>query len=97
MGLFAKLIAERATAPIKREVERHALDLKQKATSYGIGAALAAGAAIVALLGLGFAFASAAVALALVMPLWAALLVVTAVLFVIAGILGAVAAHRLRR
>jgi membrane protein implicated in regulation of membrane protease activity len=55
-----------------------------------------AAAGVVALLALGFAAAAGAAALALVMPTWAAILIVAAVLLAIAGVLVLVARRAIR-
>ena len=65
--------------------------------SLGLGIALLVVAGVCALLMIGFAFATAAAALATFMPTWLALLVVTAFLAVLCGVLGLVGVGRIRR
>jgi len=96
LGAAAKQVAEHASALTRLEVELAQLELKQKAQSLGIGVGLGAGAAVMALYGFGFLLATAAAALALVVDWWLALLIVTGVLFLVAGIAGALAANRLQ-
>jgi Putative Actinobacterial Holin-X, holin superfamily III len=96
LGAAAKQVAEHASALTRLEVELAQLELKQKAQSLGLGLGLGAGAAVMALYGFGFLLATAAAALALVVDWWLALLIVTGVLFLVAGIAGALAANRLR-
>lgn len=96
LGVAAKQVAEHASQLTRLEMELAQLELKQKAQSLGIGVGLGAGAAVMALYGFGFLLATAAAALALVVDWWLALLIVTGVLFLVAGIVGAIAANRLR-
>ena len=64
------------------------LEGKQKATSLGIAGGLAIGAAVLAVYGIGFAFATAAAGLSEAFPVWLSLLIVTAVILLVAAILG---------
>ncbi len=64
------------------------LEGKQKATSLGIAGGLAIGAAVLAVYGIGFAFATAAAGLAEAFPVWLSLLIVTAIILIVAAILG---------
>lgn len=82
---------------VKREVELHTHELKEKVASYGVGAGFGAAAVVFALLGVCFAIATATAALTLVMPTWAALLVMTGVLLTAAGVAGTIAVTKLRR
>jgi hypothetical protein len=92
----ARETAEHAGTLARLELELRRLELKRRATAVGVGAGLGAGAALLALLALGFALAAAAAALAAAVPLWVALLVVAGGLLLLAGVLGAVAASKLR-
>lgn len=92
LGAAAKLVAERASTLVRLELELAALELKRKVAALGIGIGLALGAALFLLYALGFGLAAAAAGIATALPWWAALLIVFGALFVIALILGAVAA-----
>src|ERR1051325_4717694 len=83
LGTAAKLVAERASTLVRLEMELAAL---------GIGSGLALGAVVFLLYALGFGLAAAAAGIATALPWWAALLIVFGALFVLALILGAVAA-----
>jgi hypothetical protein len=65
--------------------------------SFGLGIALAVGAALFGLFMLGFAFATLAAALATFFSTWLALLVVTLFLGVLAGLLGLLALGRIKK
>ena len=96
LGVAAKQVAEHASTLTRLEVELAQLELKQKAMSLGVGAGIGATAAVLGLFGFAFLLATAAAALALVVDWWIALLIVTGVLFLVAGIAGVIAAGRLR-
>ena len=72
-------------------------ELQQKTQRYGAAVGLFVGAALVTLYAIGFALATITVALDLVMPLWLALLIVTAVLFLIVLILALVGRSKMRQ
>jgi len=63
------------------------LEVTQKAKRLGIGAGLFGGAGVFAFLGLATLITTAILALALVLPGWLAALIVTTVLFAVAGVL----------
>ncbi len=79
----------RSLSELQKELA--ALELKQKASSLGAGAALGVAAGVMALYAVGFGLATAAAALALVVDWWLALLIVFAVLVLLTVILGLVA------
>ena len=97
IGAAAKEVAEHASALTKLQHELASLELKKTAATLGVGIGLGLGAVFFALFGLAFALATIAAALALVLPWWLALLIVTGVLFLVAGIAGVIAVGRLRR
>jgi uncharacterized membrane protein YqjE len=97
VGAAAKQVAEHASTLAKLELELAGLELKQKAGAFGAGVGLGVGAAVVALYAVGFLFATIAVALALVVDAWLAVLIVTVVLFALAGVLGLLARARIKR
>jgi uncharacterized membrane protein YqjE len=97
VGDAAKSVAEHASAIARLEVELATLELKNKVTELGIGIGMGAGAAIFALFGLGFVFATIAAALATFLPTWLALLITTALLFVLAALFGLLARSRIKK
>ena len=70
---------------------------KQKATSLGIAGGLGIAAAVLVIYGIGFAFATAAAGLSEVLPLWLSLLIVTAIILLVAAILGYLAVRSARK
>ena len=97
VGAAVKEVAERTSAIVRLELELAALELKRKVVSLGLGIGFAIGAAVISLFMLGFLYAAIAALLALVMPWWAALLVVTGILFLKVGLLGMLALSRIKK
>jgi uncharacterized membrane protein YqjE len=71
---------------VRDELALAKTELVTKGKRAGVGSGLFGGAAVLALYGLGLVITLAVVALDLAWPLWLAILVVMAVVFVIAGI-----------
>jgi uncharacterized membrane protein YqjE len=92
VGPAAKQVAEHASTLARLELELATLELKKKAARFGAGIGLGLGAALFAVFMLGFLFASIAAGLATVVPTWAALLITTGILLLLAAILGSIAA-----
>jgi hypothetical protein len=92
-----KQVTDHANAQVGHQVELASLELKRKVGSLGLGIGLFVGAALFGLYALGFAFATIAAALATFLATWLALLIVTAFLLVVAGILAGVGLGRIRK
>jgi hypothetical protein len=90
LGGAAKLVADRARSIVRLELQLAATELKKKVAAIGVGIGLLVGAGLFMLFGLGFLLAAAAAALATALSTWLALLIVTAVLFLLAGVLALV-------
>jgi protein-S-isoprenylcysteine O-methyltransferase Ste14 len=97
LGTAVKEVAERASAIVRLELELATIELRRKGRALGLGIGFAVGAAIVLLFMIGFAFATIAAAIATALPTWAALLIVTGLLLVTAGGLGALAVGRFKK
>ena len=97
VGAAVKQVAERTSAIVRLELELAALELKRKVVSLGLGIGFAIGAAVMSLFLVAFVYAAIAAALALVLPWWAALLVVTGIIFLKVGVLGVLAITRIRK
>lgn len=97
VGAAAKQVAEHATAIARLELQLATAELRRKATALGLGLGLGVGAALFGFFGLAFAVAAAAAALTIVLPVWAALLIMTGVVLGLAGLLGLLAAEVLRK
>src|SRR2546422_10952616 len=94
LGAAVKEVAEHASALFRLEIELAQLELKNKIVALGLGIALLVGAATFGVFALGFLFATIAAALATAMATWLALLIVTAFLLLLAGVLGLVGVSR---
>jgi uncharacterized membrane protein YqjE len=97
LGGAAKQVAEHASTLARLELELAATELKTKVAALGKGAVFGAGALFFVLYAIGFVFATIAAALATFLPTWLALLVVTIVLLLGAGLLGFLALKSLKR
>jgi Putative Actinobacterial Holin-X, holin superfamily III len=97
LGDAAKHVADHASTIAKLELELATLELKKKVTVLGIGIGLGAGAALFAFFMVGFLFATLGAVLAIWLPTWAALLIVTGLLGVLAAICGLLAKGRIAK
>lgn len=79
-------LSEQVTTLVRDELELARIEMVEKGKKAGKGAGLLGGAGVIATYGLGALFVTAGAALALVMPVWAAALIVTVVLFAAAGV-----------
>jgi hypothetical protein len=77
---------QQSTELIRNELKLAQAEMTEKAKHAGIGAGLFGGAGIVALYGVGALIATIILALSLLMPAWLSALIVTVVLFAIAGV-----------
>jgi hypothetical protein len=97
LGAVARQVAEHASSLFRLELELATLELKKKVTNLGVGIGLGIAAAVFAFYGLGFLFATIAAGLATAMSTWLAILIVTLGLFVVAAVLGLIAANRIKK
>jgi Flp pilus assembly protein TadB len=81
---------------VRDEIRLAQKEFQESARHAGIGAGLFSIAGLVALFGAATLVAAAVAALALVLPVWAAALIVAAVLFVVAGIAALVGRRQAR-
>src|SRR3954454_16960431 len=97
VGAAAKTVAEHASTIAKLELELATLELKKKVGVLGVGIGMGVGAAVFGLFFLGFLFATVAAALATFLPTWAALLIVTGFLLLLAAVLEILALRSIRK
>jgi fatty acid desaturase len=71
----------------RKHVELAKIEAAEAVSVRGKGAGMMAGAAVVAMYAIGFMFAAGAAALALVVPVWAAILIVAVLMFLVAWVL----------
>ena len=86
VGQLVSQLTEQMSTLVRDELTLARMEMVEKGKRAGAGAGLLGGAGVIALYGLGALFVTAGAALALVLPVWAAALIVTVVLFAIAGI-----------
>jgi len=87
VGAATKQVADHAIAIARLELKLAALELKNKAASFGVGIGLFVAAALFAFFALGFLLAAAAAGIATALPVWAALLIVgVALILLTAGL-----------
>jgi hypothetical protein len=96
-GQLVNDLSEQVSTLVRDELTLARMELVEKGKRAGAGAGLLGGAGVIALYGVGALLFTAGAALALVMPIWAAALVVTAVLFVIAGIVALIGRSQVKR
>jgi uncharacterized membrane protein YqjE len=95
LGTSAKQVAEHASALARLELRLAALEVSRKAKSLALGIALAVLALLLLLYALGFGLA--AIAAAIPLSTWASLLIVTAGLLLIIGLLSFFAVQAFKR
>ena len=93
----AKAIKGRVQTLVQLNLELAKLEGRQKATSLGVAGGLGIAAAVLVVYGIGFAFATAAAGLSEAFPVWLSLLIVTAVILLVAAVLGFLAMRTARK
>ena len=96
LGVVAASAVDGARRLLRKHLELAKLEVTGAVSVRAAGAGMMAAAGVVALLAVGFVAAAGAAALALVMPTWAAILIVAAVLLAIAGVLVLVGRRAIR-
>jgi uncharacterized membrane protein YqjE len=86
-GELISRLTEQISTLVRSEARLAQVEVTQKAKRLGVGAGLFGGAGVVALFGLATLITTTILALALVLPAWVAALIVTVVLFAVAGVL----------
>ncbi|MEV0898562.1 phage holin family protein [Actinoplanes sp. NPDC049802] len=89
--------SEQVSRLIRDELTLAKAELTEKGKHAGIGAGLFGGAGVLAGYGVGGLIATSVIALNLVLPLWLSALIVTVVLFVIAGVLALLGRKQVNR
>ncbi|MFJ8580709.1 phage holin family protein [Micromonospora sp. NPDC093277] len=89
--------AEQVTRLVRDELTLARAELTRKGKQAGIGVGLLGGGGLMALLGTGAGVATVILLLALVLPAWLAALIVTAALFLLAGLLALVGKQQISR
>lgn len=88
VGELVQELSEKTATLVRQELQLAQLEMKEKGKRAGLGAGLFGGAGVVALYGGGALVATLILALATFLDAWIAALIVTVVLFAVAGVLG---------
>jgi uncharacterized membrane protein YqjE len=97
LGELVTQLTEQTSRLVRSEMQLAQAEMQEKAKNAGVGAGLFGAAGIVALYGVGALIATVILALSLVLPAWAAALIVTVVLFAIAGVVALTGQKRVSR
>lgn len=85
-GELVRQLSEQTARLVRDELALAKVEMTEKAKHVGLGAGLFGGAGVLALYGVGALVATVILALAEVLPAWLAALIVTVVLFAVAGV-----------
>jgi hypothetical protein len=88
LGAATKAVSERVSSIVRLEIALAVSELKRKVVALGLGIGLLVGAGLFLFFMLAFALATIAAAFATFLSTWLALLIVTGILFAVAGALG---------
>ncbi|MEV4682276.1 phage holin family protein [Streptomyces kurssanovii] len=97
VGELVSRASQQISQLVREEMQLARTEMSEKGKRFGMGGGLFGGAGLVTVLALQALVATAIIALALVLPWWAAALIVTGALFLIAAILGAAGKKSIRR
>ena len=87
LGALVHDVTQQMSTLVRDEIRLAQAEMTEKGKRAGIGVGLFGGAGLVALYGVAALLATVVLALALVMPAWLAALIVTVLLFAVAGVL----------
>lgn len=87
LGALVQDMTEQMSTLVRDEMRLAQAEMTQKGKAAGLGIGLFGGAGVVALFGVGTLIATVVLLLSLAMSAWLAALIVTVVLFVVAGVL----------
>lgn len=97
IGELLTQLSAQTSRLVRDEMRLAQKEFTESAKHAGVGAGLLSGAGIAALFGLAALITAAIAALSLALPVWAAALIVAAVLFVVAGIAALVSRKQLEQ
>ena len=96
-GELVSQLSEQVSHLVRDELRLAQAELKQKGKQVGIGAGLAGAGGLLSLFGLSALVVAVIAALALVLPVWAAALIVSGVLLLLAGLLALAGIGQVKR
>jgi uncharacterized membrane protein YqjE len=90
-------LSEQVSTLVRDELALARVELVEKGKRAGTGAGLLGGAGVMALYGVGALLVTVGAALALVMPVWTAALIVTVLVFVVAGVAALIGKNQVKQ
>ena len=96
IGELITQLSSQTSRLVRDEMRLAQKEFQESARRAGVGAGLFSGAGLLAVLGLASFIAAAIAAVSLILPVWAAALIVGAVLFVVAGIFALVSRQEMQ-
>lgn len=87
IGELVQQLSQQTSTLVRKEIRLAQLELQEKGKHAGIGAGMFGGSGLVALYGLGALIAAAILGLSTALDAWIAALIVSVVLFAVAGVL----------
>ncbi len=96
-GELVSRLSEQVTTLVRDELTLARIEMMEKGKKAGKGAGLLGVSGVMAMYGLGALLVTAGAALALIMPVWAAALTVTVVLFAAAGVAALVGKNQVKQ
>ncbi|MCY1142464.1 phage holin family protein [Actinoplanes sp. Pm04-4] len=97
VGQLVSQLSEQVSTLVRDELTLAKLEMVEKGKRAGAGAGLLGGAGVIALYGLGALFVTIGALLALVLPVWAAALIVTVLLFAVAGVAALIGKNQVKQ
>ena len=97
VGQLVSQLSEQVSTLVRDELTLARMEMVEKGKRAGAGAGLLGGAGVIALYGLGALFVTIGALLALVLPVWAAALIVTVLLFAVAGVAALIGKNQVKR
>nr|WP_221380442.1 phage holin family protein [Actinoplanes polyasparticus] len=97
VGQLVSQLSEQVSTLVRDELTLARMEMVEKGKRAGAGAGLLGGAGVIALYGLGALFVTIGALLALVLPVWAAALIVTVLLFAVAGVAALIGKNQVKQ
>ncbi|MCO8275434.1 phage holin family protein [Actinoplanes sp. TRM 88003] len=97
VGQLVSQLSEQMSTLVRDELTLARMEMVEKGKRAGAGAGLLGGAGVIAMYGLGALFVTIGALLALVLPVWAAALIVTVLLFAVAGVAALIGKNQVKK
>ena len=97
LASLVRQLSEDSTRLIRSELQLARTEMTEKAKGFGAGAGILSAAGVIALYGVGALIATLILVLSLFLPAWVAALIITVVLFAVAGVAGLLGKKKLQQ